>query len=159
MTNEEAITMAGSLAAGGSMEGAVKRLRPRPEERPARCCAKWVMGLVQRRRKAVSPANTCGSDVENSSQTQEARESGKRLSRNLASGESAIFTKGGGVSGDAKLTASLDNVKTAQHGYEAAVSTEASAKDSMKRAEDQRINSNRKFSQTRKFAQLAEANP
>lgn len=162
VTNEEAITLAGSVAAGGSMEGAVKAVAAKAGGKASKMLREMADGVgakggVEGR---ISGKHLVAQDIENSSQTQEARESGKRLSHNLASGETAIFTKGGGVSGDDKLTASLDKVKTAQHGYETAVTTEATAKDSMKRAEE----SANKFEQEilsdpRKFAQLAEANP
>jgi hypothetical protein len=162
VTNEEAVTLAGSIAAGGSMEGAVKAAAAKAGGKASKMLREMADGVNAKGglEGRISGKHLVAQDIENSSQTQEARESGKRLSRNLASGESAIFTKGGGVSGDDKLTASLDKVKTAQHGYETAVSSEASAKDSTKRAEE----SANKFEQEilsdpRKFAKLAEANP
>lgn len=162
VTQDEAVSLSGAVAAGASIGDASKALLGKVGGKASKALRDLAddVDTGARLGGSIQGRKSLAQEIDQSSVAQEARESGQRFANSLSKGESAIYTHGSGAAGDRKLSASLDRVKSAQHGVEVASSKETSARESMKRAEETANKFEAEIlADPKKFERLAQENP
>lgn len=162
VSQEEAVSLSGAVAAGASLGDASKALLGKVGGKASKALRELAddVDTGARMGGSIQGRKSLAQEIDQSSVAQEARESGQRLATSLSKGESAIYTHGSGAAGDRKLSASLDRVKGAQHGVEVAASKETAAREALKRAEEVANKFESEIlADPRKFEKLAQENP